>query len=64
MNALKSLTILLVEDEAELRAETAAFLELYCRRVIQAPNGREALALIDKQPPDLVISDIRMPVMD
>ena len=64
MNALKSLTILLVEDEAELRAETAAFLELYCRRVIQASNGREALALIDKQPPDLVISDIRMPVMD
>ena len=64
MNALKSLTILLVEDEAEQRRKTAAFLELYCRRVIQAPNGREALALIDKQPPDLVISDIRMPVMN
>ena len=64
MNARKSLTILLVEDEAEQRRETAAFLEMYYSQVIQAPNGREALALIDKQPPDLVISDIRMPVMN
>ena len=64
MTDLTCLTILLVEDEDELRRETVAFLELYCNRVIQAKNGREALALIDKQRPDLVISDIRMPVMD
>ncbi|MDA8430891.1 MAG: sigma-54 dependent transcriptional regulator [Geobacteraceae bacterium] len=63
-NELKDLTILLVEDEEELRRETAAFLEMYCGRVIQAPNGREALAQLDLQRPDLVISDIRMPVMD
>ena len=64
MKELKSLTIVLAEDEDELRHETATFLELYCGRVIQAPNGREALALIDQHRPDLVISDIRMPVMD
>lgn len=64
MTDLKSLTILLAEDEDELRRETAAFLELYCGRVIQAPNGREALGLFMEQRPDLVISDIRMPVMD
>jgi DNA-binding NtrC family response regulator len=63
-NSLKGLTILLAEDEDDLRHETAAFLELYCGRVIQAVNGREALALIDEHHPDLVISDIRMPVMD
>ncbi|MHB8059106.1 MAG: sigma-54-dependent transcriptional regulator [Desulfuromonadaceae bacterium] len=61
---LKSLTIMLVEDEVELRYETAVFLELYCGRVIQAANGREALALLADQRPDLIISDIRMPVMD
>jgi len=61
---LKSLTIMLVEDEAELRYETAAFLELYCGRIIQAANGREALTLLADQRPDLIISDIRMPVMD
>lgn len=63
-NALKSLTILLVEDEQELRRETAAFLDLYCGKVIQAANGRDALTLIEAERPDLVISDIRMPVMD
>jgi DNA-binding NtrC family response regulator len=61
---LQSLTILLVEDEQELRKETASFLEIYCARVIQAAQGREALALIETERPDLVVSDIRMPVMD
>ncbi len=61
---LVHLSILLVEDEVELRHETVAFLQLYCNRVIQAKNGRDALVLIEEQRPDLVISDIRMPVMD
>ncbi|MFZ4854896.1 MAG: sigma-54-dependent transcriptional regulator [Desulfuromonadaceae bacterium] len=64
MTALKSLTVMLVEDEYELRRETAAFLELYCGTVIQAGNGRDALAFFANAHPDLVISDIRMPVMD
>jgi DNA-binding NtrC family response regulator len=64
ISKLKSLTLLLVEDEKELRKETASFLEMYCARVIQASQGREALALIETERPDLVISDIRMPVMD
>ncbi len=64
MTDLKSLSILLAEDEGELRRETAAFLELYCGRVIQAANGQDALEMINLERPDLVISDIRMPVMD
>lgn len=64
MNNLKDLSILLVEDENDLRIETAAFLELYCGRVIPAANGIEALELFSRQRPDLVISDIRMPKMD
>lgn len=64
MTDLKYLTILLVEDEEELRCETAAFLEIYCGHVIQAANGREALVQVEEKRPDLVISDIRMPIMD
>ena len=64
MTDIGGLTILLAEDEDELRHETASFLELYCGRVIQAANGHEALGLIETERPDLVISDIRMPVMN
>lgn len=64
MPELKRLTILLVEDEEELRRETAAFLELYYEKIIQAANGSAAMALFAAHKPDLVISDIRMPVMD
>lgn len=64
MTDLKLLTVLLAEDEHDLRHETAAFLELYCGTVIQAANGREALMAFEQARPDLVISDIRMPVMD
>ena len=64
MTELKSLTILLVEDEKVLRRETAAFLKLYRHKVIQAANGREAMDLVQATPPDLVVSDIRMPFMD
>jgi DNA-binding NtrC family response regulator len=64
MTNLKGLDILLVEDEDDLRRETAAFLELFCNKVIQADNGRNALDLFEAERPDLVISDIRMPFMD
>jgi DNA-binding NtrC family response regulator len=64
LSDLANITILLVEDENDLRKETAAFLELYYNKVIQATNGREALGLIETLRPDLIISDIRMPIMD
>jgi DNA-binding NtrC family response regulator len=64
MKKLKRVSVLLVEDESDLRRETAAFLELYCGRVIAAANGREALDLFIALKPDLVVTDIRMPVMD
>lgn len=64
MYDLKQLSIMLVEDENDLRIETTAFLELYFSRVIAAANGKEALDIFSRQRPDLVLSDIRMPHMD
>jgi len=55
--------ILIVEDSPELRTYTAKqFADRY--QVQTASNGIEALSLIQQSPPDLIISDIRMPQMD
>ncbi|HJV36987.1 sigma-54 dependent transcriptional regulator [Geomonas sp.] len=64
MTDLKQLTLLLVDDEDELRQDTAEFLEHYCGQVLQAADGRQALELLQRQNCDLVLSDIRLPVMD
>jgi two-component system cell cycle sensor histidine kinase/response regulator CckA len=59
-------TILLVEDEEGLRALNARGLASRGYTVIEAGNGFEALAELDKQGGrvDLVVSDVVMPEMD
>lgn len=56
--------ILLVEDEIAyldlLKEELSQ--ELY--KIISAKNGDEGLDLAEKERPDLILLDIRMPVMD
>ncbi|MFX9058107.1 response regulator, partial [Acinetobacter baumannii] len=55
-------TILLVDDEPALLGTAARQLELLGYRVIPAPGGAEALALLDAGLAiDLLISDITMP---
>ena len=58
------LSILLVEDEPEVRFELKRFLQRYSSNVITANNGEEGLALFKKHTPDIVISDIKMPKMN
>ena len=57
-------TILLVEDESEVRMELKKFLQRYCDNVITAKNGEEGLALFNIHKPEIVISDIKMPKMN
>lgn len=58
--------ILLVDDEAAVRAPLARALALDGHSIAEAGNGAEALGLLQESGAnfDLVISDIRMPVMD
>jgi len=58
------LSILLVEDEPEVRFELKRFLQRYSSNVITANNGEEGLAVFKKHTPDIVISDIKMPKMN
>lgn len=61
---LKSKTILLVDDDKDLRDYLCEELSEKCRLVLQAYNGRHALEVLEKNPVDIIISDIMMPEMD
>lgn len=54
--------ILVVEDNDDIREYISASLEHY--RVILAKNGKEGWEKTQKEIPDVVISDVMMPVMD
>jgi CheY-like chemotaxis protein len=56
--------ILLADDEEIIRTITKDYLESTGYRVTCVTNGREALDLIQKDAPDLVIMDMQMPVLD
>jgi len=56
--------ILLIEDNAEMRENTAEILQLAHYKVIAAMNGKEGVELAEKEEPDLIICDIMMPVLD
>ena len=57
-------TILLIEDNLEVRENTAEILELANYRVVTAENGKVGVEKALEVRPDLIICDIMMPVLD
>lgn len=57
-------TLLVVEDEFSLSEALASVLSEEGYHVVLAANGREALERIAEARPDLVLTDLMMPVMD
>ena len=60
----ENLTLLYVEDEASIREEMIEILELDFDNFHVATNGQEGLQMYQEFQPDIVISDIQMPLMD
>ncbi len=56
--------ILVVDDEEQMRRVLRRFLETEGHNVLDAGDGVEALALLEQESADLVITDLGMPVMD
>ncbi len=57
-------TILVVDDEPQIREAIERSLRARRYDVVSAPDGSEALDLAATRSPDLVIMDLNMPVMD
>jgi CheY-like chemotaxis protein len=55
--------ILVVEDDDDTRDALCTLLEGQSYRVLDAPNGREALKVLSRTRPALVIMDLSMPIM-
>ena len=58
------MTILVVDDEPQIRALLSGYLSSRGYRVHVASEGLHALALVDQEPPDLIVLDIHMPGMN
>ncbi|HEY0031286.1 MAG TPA: response regulator [Bacteroidia bacterium] len=57
-------TILLIEDNADMRENINRLLELSGYRILIANNGKEGIELARKHKPDLILCDIVMPDLD
>ena len=56
--------ILVVDDEPDQRFLLRRIFERAGHQVADAGNGAEALKAVQESPPDLVVTDVMMPVMD
>ena len=64
LDQLKRLTVLYVEDDDETRELYSEFLTRIVGELITAKNGEEGWTAYSEHHPDIIITDIQMPVMD
>lgn len=61
---LKGLTLLYAEDEEGIRKNIADSLSYYVKEVLEASNGQEAYEIYLEKKPDIILSDIHMPILN
>ena len=61
---LNNFTILYVEDDIDTQELMSNILKMTFKEVFIASNGEEGLKLYKEKRPDIVLSDISMPIMD
>jgi CheY-like chemotaxis protein len=59
-----SASVLLVEDDRDIREAVSAVLEAEGYTVLTAENGHEALKVLERGQPCVVLLDLMMPVMN
>ena len=56
--------ILIVDDDEDLHTLYGLYLQGESFQILRAYNGEEALRIVEKEKPDLIVLDMIMPVMD
>jgi CheY-like chemotaxis protein len=56
--------VLIVEDHADTREMLRTFLSMIGCRVIEAEDGEQALSVAEKGHPDLILLDLKIPLLD
>ncbi len=56
--------VLVVDDDASIRELLSTALEDDGYEVVPATNGEDALSVVDRWRPDVIVLDLMMPVMD
>lgn len=64
MHAPDSRTVLVVDDDQDLRSLLALVLEEEGYHVETAADGQQGLDAVNREMPDLILLDMKMPVMD
>ena len=57
-------SVLVIDDNADIRDNTAEILELAGYKTFTAENGKRGVELAQKEKPDLIVCDIMMPELD
>jgi CheY-like chemotaxis protein len=57
-------SVLVIEDDNQLRMTLAAYLEDSGYTVFEAGDGMEGMVLFESHGPDIVLTDLRMPKLD
>jgi CheY-like chemotaxis protein len=64
LNNRLRLTVMVVDDNEDLREMLRFMVERLGYEVVEAENGREAVEIANRRCPDLILMDLSMPVMD
>ncbi len=60
---LNNLNILIVDDQVEIRETLQTLIGMWAKNAYSASDGKEGLESYKKYSPDIIVTDIKMPVM-
>ena len=63
-NIIKQMTIMVVDDNIEYQKMLKSVLDNFCDNIIIASNGEEAYTLYKKHNPQVILTDIEMPILN